>query len=137
MNGGLVMVSFYNHFLTCNQEATIKDVVKHINHVRAIAGVDHVGIGADFDGVDKLPSGLEDVSKYPNLFAELMKDSRWNEEDLKKLAGLNLLRVLRDVEKVRKELRLRRARPNEEEVPPSQLLGKQNCSYNFVEANPS
>nr|XP_045596032.1 uncharacterized protein LOC123756772 isoform X1 [Procambarus clarkii] len=53
VNGGLVMVSFYNHFLTCSQHASVKDVVAHINHVRKVAGVDHVGIGADFDGVNQ------------------------------------------------------------------------------------
>ncbi|KAK3893416.1 hypothetical protein Pcinc_002768, partial [Petrolisthes cinctipes] len=68
----------------------------HINHVRKIAGVEHVGIGADFDGVNKLPEGLEDVSRYPHLFAELLSDPTWSEADLRLLAGQNLLRVMRD-----------------------------------------
>nr|XP_045592336.1 dipeptidase 1-like [Procambarus clarkii] len=100
MNGGVVMVSFYNHFLTCSETATVKDVVAHINHVRTVAGAHHVGIGADFDGVNKLPEGLEDVSRYPYLFAELLADPSWSLEDLRNLAGHNLLRVMRDVEKV-------------------------------------
>ncbi|XP_042217039.1 dipeptidase 1-like [Homarus americanus] len=77
VNGGLVMVSFYNHFLTCSEHASVKDVVAHINHVREIAGIQHVGIGADFDGVNKLPEGLGDVSEYPHLFAELLADPTW------------------------------------------------------------
>lgn len=87
--------------------ATIKDVADHIDHVRRVAGVDHVGIGSDFDGVDDLPDGLEDVSKYPVLFAELSRRG-WSEGDLRKLAGENVLRALRQTEQV--AARLRRAR---------------------------
>ncbi|CAL4146134.1 unnamed protein product, partial [Meganyctiphanes norvegica] len=130
INGGVVMISIYNYFLTCSEDATMQDVIRHINHVRKEAGVDHVGIGAGFDGVDKLPIGLEDVSKYPYLFAELLKDPSWSEEDLKKLAGQNILRVLRDVEKVRSEMRLQNVKPYELEVinPKPESL---NCSYQF------
>ncbi|ROT85116.1 Dipeptidase 1 [Penaeus vannamei] len=92
-NGGLVMVSFYSDFLTCGKPAAISDVIAHINHVRTMAGVDHVGLGAGYDGVNKTPQGLEDVSRYPELFAELLQDPSWSLKDLKKLAGLNLLRV--------------------------------------------
>ncbi|XP_064088346.1 uncharacterized protein LOC135202816 [Macrobrachium nipponense] len=53
LNGGIVMVSFYNYFLTCNESATVHDVVRHINHIREVAGLDHVGVGADFDGINK------------------------------------------------------------------------------------
>ncbi|XP_071541864.1 dipeptidase 1-like [Panulirus ornatus] len=132
MNGGIVMVSFYNHFLTCSEQATIKDVANHINHVRKIAGIQHVGIGADFDGVNKLPEGLEDVSKYPNLFAELLADSSWSLEDLKLLAGQNLLRVMREAEKVRLAMSRQKVAPYEEEVPTSQLENLTTCSYKFT-----
>ena len=64
----------------------------HIEHVRKVAGVDHVGIGSDFDGIDYVPAGLEDVSKFPDLFAELIRRG-WSDADLKKLAGQNLLRA--------------------------------------------
>ncbi|XP_069954925.1 dipeptidase 1-like [Cherax quadricarinatus] len=57
VNGGIVMVSFYNEFLTCGQEASINDVIGHINHVRTMAGVDYVGLGAGYDGINR--SGLE------------------------------------------------------------------------------
>ncbi|XP_069997712.1 dipeptidase 1-like [Penaeus vannamei] len=107
----------------------------HINHVRKIAGIKHVGIGADFDGVNKLPDNLEDVSKYPHLFAELLSDPTWTIEDLKKLAGQNLLRVMRDVEKVRLEMKQQRVPPFEQEVPTSQLVGLTNCSYQFIKSS--
>jgi membrane dipeptidase len=77
--------------------ATLAQVADHIEHVRQVAGVDHVGIGSDFDGVDYTPVGLEDVSKFPELFAELIRRG-WSDADLKKLAGQNLLRVLRRTE---------------------------------------
>ena len=77
--------------------ATLNQVADHIEHVRDVAGIDHVGIGSDFDGIDTVPQGLEDVSKIPELFAELIRRG-WTDGDLKKLAGQNLLRVLRNAE---------------------------------------
>jgi membrane dipeptidase len=77
--------------------ATLSQVADHIEHIREVAGVDHVGIGGDFDGTPTLPAGLEDVSRYPALFHELQR-RRWSEADLKALAGANVLRVLRDAE---------------------------------------
>jgi membrane dipeptidase len=79
--------------------ATLAQVADHIEHVRKVAGVDHVGIGSDFDGIPYPVVGLEDVSKFPNLFAELIRRG-WSDADLKKLAGQNLLRALRAAEKV-------------------------------------
>ena len=80
-------------------KATIADIADHIDHVRRVAGVDHVGLGGDFDGIDDTPVGLEDVSTYPNLFAELIRRG-WSDADLKKLAGQNVVRVLREAERV-------------------------------------
>jgi membrane dipeptidase len=77
--------------------ASLKQVADHIEHVRKIAGPDHVGIGSDFDGIDTVPEGLEDVSKFPDLFAELIRRG-WSDTDLKKLAGQNLLRAMRAAE---------------------------------------
>jgi membrane dipeptidase len=77
--------------------ATLKQVADHIEHVRKVAGSDHVGIGSDFDGIDTVPEGLEDVSKFPDLFAELVWRG-WSDSDLKKLAGQNVLRALRAAE---------------------------------------
>jgi membrane dipeptidase len=77
--------------------ATLRQVADHIEHVRKVAGADHVGIGSDFDGIDTVPEGLEDVSKFPELFAELIRRG-WSDRDLKKLAGQNVLRALRAAE---------------------------------------
>ena len=87
--------------------ATVKDVADHVDHIRQVAGVDHVGIGSDFDGIDQGPEGLEDVSMFPNLFAELIRRG-WSDADLRKLAGENLLRVLRQAEAVSKRLQATR-----------------------------
>lgn len=77
--------------------ATLKQVADHIEHVRDVAGVEHVGIGSDFDGIDTVPEGLEDSSKFPQLFAELIRRG-WSDADLKKLAGGNLLRAFHAAE---------------------------------------
>lgn len=121
---GLLMMNFYSDFVGGNN--TIDDVISwllklilsqvsfylfsdHINHVRDLIGADHVGIGSDYDGVTKVPAGLEDVSKYPNLFDKLAESGHgyepWSKEELKKLAGLNLIRVFEDVERVRDSLK--------------------------------
>jgi membrane dipeptidase len=79
---------------------TVGDVADHLDHIVKIAGIDHVGIGSDFDGVDgETPAGLESVADYPNLFAELIRRG-WSDEMLAKLAGGNILRVMRGAEKV-------------------------------------
>ena len=79
--------------------STMADVADHLDHVRAVAGIDHVGIGGDFDGTTEVSDGLGDVSGYPELFA-LLSQRRWSDDELGKLAGGNILRVLRDVESV-------------------------------------
>jgi membrane dipeptidase len=71
----------------------MSEVVAHVEHAREVAGIDHIGIGGDYDGVGELPVGLEDVSKYPALFEALL-DRGWSETDCAKLAGENVLRVL-------------------------------------------
>ena len=72
-------------------------VVAHVEHAREVAGIDHIGIGGDYDGVAELPAGLEDVSTYPALFAALL-DRGWSEEDCAKLAGENVLRAMAEAE---------------------------------------
>jgi membrane dipeptidase len=87
-------------------KATLAQVADHVEHLRQVAGVDHVGIGSDFDGISSVPVGLEDVSKFPDLLAELLRRG-WTDADVKKVAGLNVLRVLRDADRVATELRAR------------------------------
>jgi membrane dipeptidase len=88
--------------------ATLEQVADHIDHVHRAAGADHVGIGSDFDGITYVPRGLEDVSRFPELFAELIRRG-WSDDDLRKLAGGNVIRALRAVEAA--AARLRRERP--------------------------
>ena len=89
-------------------KVTIAQVADHVEHVRKLAGVDRVGLGGDYDGNTAWPEGLEDVSRYPNLFAELIRRG-WSDADLEKLAGGNVLRAMRASETVAK--RLQAARP--------------------------
>ena len=84
--------------------ASLSDVADHLDHARKVAGIDHVGIGSDFDGFEGATEGLEDVSRYPALMTELMRRG-YTHEDIKKVAGLNLLRVFRKVEKVSNRLK--------------------------------
>jgi membrane dipeptidase len=87
---------------------TLAQVADHVDHVREVAGADHVGLGGDYDGNDSWPEGLSDVSGYPRLLAELARRG-WSDEDLGKLASGNILRVLRRAEDVAR--RLQRERP--------------------------
>jgi membrane dipeptidase len=115
-NGGIVMVSFVPSFTTPEAlewenaaegwkashprpVVTVAQVADHIDYVRRVAGIDHVGYGSDFDGITKAPTGLEDVSKFPALTAELLRRG-YSNEDVKKVIGLNLLRVMRAAEAV-------------------------------------
>lgn len=77
--------------------ATLQQVADHIDHLREVAGIDHIGIGSDFDGITMVPRGLEDVSKYPDLFTELLKRG-YSADDVAKIAGRNLLRVMYEIE---------------------------------------
>jgi membrane dipeptidase len=79
--------------------ATLSQVADHVDHIRAMAGIDHIGLGADFDGITEVVRGLEDVSTYPALTAELLQRG-YKDDDIKKILGLNVLRVMRQAEKV-------------------------------------
>lgn len=129
MNNGIIMVNFYSEFVYCNKSAprnaTLMDVVLHIDHIKRVAGIDHIGIGGDYDGVDRVPQGLEDVSKYPDLFIELVKMG-YSLDDLRKISFMNILRVMEDVEKVK--LKLERDGP---EVFEEIILEKELKAKNF------
>jgi membrane dipeptidase len=88
--------------------ATVSDAADHIDHIKKVAGIDHIGLGGDFDGITSVPLGLEDVSKYPALTAELLRRG-YKDEEVKKILGLNILRVMRQVEKVSAKLQKERA----------------------------
>jgi membrane dipeptidase len=115
-NGGVVMVTFVPGFISQAvadydakppaergsspaPRATLAQVADHIDHIRKVAGIDHIGLGGDFDGISSVVAGLEDVSTYPALTAELLKRG-YQDDDVKKILGLNVLRVMRQVEKV-------------------------------------
>lgn len=103
-NGGVVMVTFVPSFVNADGDlATLSDVADHIEHVRDVAGLDHVGLGSDFDGIDSTPDGLEDVSTFPALLEELSRRG-WSEDDLAKLSGENMLRAMRDAESAARRL---------------------------------
>jgi membrane dipeptidase len=121
-NRGVVMVTYVTVFVNAalmrwqalapedrvgaQPVATMDDVIEHIEHVRRVAGIDHVGLGSDYDGAT-MPQGLEDVSTFPALLAELSRRG-WSEADLRKLAGENVLRAWREAERVAARLRTER-----------------------------
>lgn len=84
--------------------ATLTDVADHIDHIRKIAGIDHIGLGGDFDGITTVVQGLEDVSTYPALVAELLR-RKYSDDDIRKIANRNMLRVMRGVEAAAARLR--------------------------------
>jgi len=96
--------------------ASVAEVADHIDHIRKVAGIDHIGIGSDFDGITQTIPGLDDVSKYPNLTAELLRRG-YSDGDVKKILGENMLRVFREAEKVSKQLQAERG-------PSTALIGK-------------
>jgi membrane dipeptidase len=111
-NSGVVMVNFYPGYVTPTERlkkdskdlGTLSDVVDHIEHIIKVAGIDHVGIGSDFDGVGRLPVGLEDVSTYPRITQELLNRGH-EREAIHKILGGNVLRVLREAEEVAASLK--------------------------------
>jgi membrane dipeptidase len=98
------MESFVQPYLPRKPTATLAEVVAHCEHVREVAGIDHLGLGGDYDGVDSLPEGLEDVAGYPRLL-DALAGRGWSEEDLAKLGWQNITRVLGETEIVAEELR--------------------------------
>ena len=87
--------------------ATVADAADHIDHIRKVAGIDHIGLGGDYDGITTVPDGLEDVSKYPALTAELLRRG-YKDDEVKKVLGLNILRVMKAAEGVSAKLRKER-----------------------------
>ncbi len=88
--------------------ATMAQAADHIDHIRRVAGIDHIGLGGDFDGITSVPEDLEDVSKYPVLTAELLRRG-YKDDDVRKILGRNVLRVMREAEKVSRKLQAERS----------------------------
>lgn len=101
--GGVIQINFYAGFLTLRKTppANLDDVVAQIDHAVTVGGIDAVGIGSDFDGIDRPPVGLEDVSRFPNLTRALLAKG-YSAEDIRKIYGGNTLRLMRAVEKERR-----------------------------------
>ncbi|XP_068150023.1 uncharacterized protein [Drosophila tropicalis] len=124
-NGGLIMLSFDSEDVACGRQARLQDVIEHIKYVRTIAGIQHIGLGAGYDGIELPPLGLEDVSKYPELLAALLEDHNWSEEDVAMLAGRNFLRIMETVETVRDYWKRAAIQPIEQTEPQP----KTQCTY--------
>ncbi|XP_063190377.1 dipeptidase 2-like isoform X2 [Chroicocephalus ridibundus] len=100
-NKGIIMVTFNANVLACGRKVVnVSTVADHFDHIKKIVGSESIGIGGDYDGVDRFPEGLEDVSKYPSLIEELLRRG-WKETELKGVLRENFLRVFREVENVR------------------------------------
>jgi len=95
-NGGVIGINLYPEFLNNSKEATIKDIINHIEYIASLAGPDHIGLGADFDGVDGLPAGINGVQDIEKIFNELAK-LNYSSENIEKFAGKNFLRVIQNV----------------------------------------
>ncbi|KAG8795137.1 hypothetical protein FRC12_017639 [Ceratobasidium sp. 428] len=100
---GVVMVNLLPAFLAPNGTAGISNAADHVEHIGNVAGRGHVGLGSDFDGADAFPEGLEDISKYPALFAELIRRG-WSRAELDGLASRNFLRVFQGAEAVARQM---------------------------------
>ncbi|PVF93249.1 hypothetical protein CPB86DRAFT_715846 [Serendipita vermifera] len=108
---GVVMINFAPYFVAEKGKATVEKVADHVEMIAKIAGKKHVGLGSDFDGIKSTPIGLEDVSKYPNLVAILIRRG-WTASELSGLLGGNMLRVFDEVERIAKQMRAEGAKPS-------------------------
>ncbi|XP_041648081.1 dipeptidase 1 [Cheilinus undulatus] len=125
---GIVMVNFYNDYVTCSKRANISDVADHFDHIKKVGGADIVGFGGDYDGVTRVPEGLEDVSKVPKVVAELLRRG-WTDGEVKAALGENLLRVMREAEKVRDDLK--GSPPDDVPIPYEEVENTCRTSYGY------
>ena len=122
----LVMVNFSPDFISCTaapdgkslpdfypKNSTLEHVATHIMHIGSLIGFDHVGLGSDFDGIESVPDGLDDVSKFPQLIGELLRRGV-SDADAAKVAGNNLLRVWEDVDRVALDMQAEGLQPVED-----------------------
>lgn len=127
--GSLVMVNFYNDYVSCSAKANLSQVADHLDHIKKVAGAAAVGFGGDYDGVSRVPSGLEDVSKYPDLVAELLR-RQWTEAEVRGALADNLLRVFEAVEQASNHAQV----PGEEPIPLGQLEASCRTNYGYSAA---
>ncbi|KAB5558873.1 hypothetical protein PHYPO_G00022250 [Pangasianodon hypophthalmus] len=125
---GIVMVNFYNDYVTCSQKANLSDVADHFDHIKKVGGSSIVGFGGDYDGVPRVPTGLEDVSKYPDLVAELLRRG-WTDDEVKDALGRNLIRVFKAVEDVRDSLNS--TAPDDVPIPLEQVQNQCRTDYGY------
>ncbi|XP_051984177.1 dipeptidase 1-like [Xyrauchen texanus] len=125
---GIVMVNFYNDYVTCKEDASIDDVANHFDYIKKVAGSSIIGFGGDYDGVPRVPTGLEDVSKYPDLVALLLKRG-WNDDEIKDALGRNLLRVFGEVERVRDSLKA--TKPDDKPIPLKEVQNPCRTDYGY------
>ncbi|XP_053571215.1 uncharacterized protein LOC128661075 [Bombina bombina] len=124
----LVMVNFYNDYVTCNQKANLSNVADHFDYIKNIAGYESVGFGGDYDGVPRVPVGLEDVSKYPDLVAELLRRG-WTSHELKAALAENLIRVFAEVESVSRDMSY--DSPSDVAIPYEDIESDCRTSYGY------
>ncbi|XP_060796867.1 dipeptidase 1 [Neoarius graeffei] len=127
---GIVMVNFYNDYVTCSPKANLSHVADHFDHIKKVAGSSIVGFGGDYDGVTRLPTGLENVSKYPDLVAELLRRG-WTDNEVKDALGRNLIRVFKAVEMVRDSMKS--MTPDDIPIPLEQVQSSCRTDYGYPE----
>ncbi|KAI9375775.1 membrane dipeptidase-domain-containing protein [Aspergillus egyptiacus] len=117
-NDGVIMITFFPEYTRCEDPAaaTLADVADHIQYVGELIGYRHVGLGSDFDGMERTIKGLEDVSKYPDLIRELL-DRGISVEDVAGVIGGNILRVMGEIEQVARQMQEEGIPPLEDDVP--------------------
>ncbi|XP_078399106.1 dipeptidase 1 [Cetorhinus maximus] len=126
---GIVMVNFYNWYVTCNSKANLSNVADHFDYIKKVAGYQTVGFGGDYDGVSSVPAGLDDVSFYPDLVAELLKRN-WTDGEVKAALGENLLRVFEQVEQVKTN-----SSGDDEPIPYEQVKNQCRTGYGYQNQN--
>nr|XP_055072244.1 dipeptidase 1 [Misgurnus anguillicaudatus] len=125
---GIVMINFYNDYVTCQKAANLSHVADHFDHIKKVAGSSIIGFGGDYDGVSRVPDGLEDVSKYPDLVIELLRRG-WTDDEIKDALGRNLLRVFREAERVRDSLN--GVTPDDVPIPLKEVQNPCRTNYGY------
>ncbi|XP_069755631.1 dipeptidase 1 [Narcine bancroftii] len=122
---GIVMVNFYNDYVTCKTTAKLSDVADHFDYIKKVAGFQAVGFGGDYDGVSRVPAGLDDVSFYPNLVAELLRRN-WTDAEVKAALGENFIRVFQQIEQVKSN-----SPGDDEPIPYDQVQNQCRTGYGY------